>query len=309
MDNPYFSVVIPVYNSEDSLIPLTKQLDSVFQKLNKTYEIVFVNDASQDKSLKVLRELASTYSNVIVIDLFRNYGQQNALMCGFNYCTGDFFITMDDDLQHDPEDIPIFYQKIQEGYDVVIGNYLSKHHNLIKNAGSYIMRFLNKRIFHITNKNLRFSSYRMIRREVIDQIKGERTNYPYISGLLVSTTSKVVNIDVNHRARIYGESSYSITSLIKLAFNLLINYSSIPLKIVGYLGLFVSLFSICFGGYFIIRKLIVGTMPPGFTTLFVLISFYNAMIFIFLYFLSEYISRILKESSQSKQYVVREVIK
>jgi glycosyltransferase involved in cell wall biosynthesis len=309
MDRVDFSVVIPVHNSEQSLTELTQKLDSVFIKLGKSYEIIFVNDGSTDNSLITLKTLHAQNNSIKIIDLFRNYGQQNAIMCGFNHCVGNIVLTMDDDLQHDPNDIPKLFDKLQEGFDVVIGVFSTKKHSIIKNMGSACIRALNKRIFKLKDKNLRFTSYRMMRKEVIDQIKDETTNYPYISGLLVATTNRIANVNVSHNERLYGKSSYKLSSLVSLSYNLIVNYSSIPLKLIGYIGLIVSLFSMCFGSYFVIKKLLIGTIPAGITTIIVLISFYNALIFVFLFFLSEYVSRILKESSQKKQYVIREVIK
>jgi glycosyltransferase involved in cell wall biosynthesis len=178
MDRVDFSVVIPVHNSEQSLTELTQKLDSVFIKLGKSYEIIFVNDGSTDNSLITLKTLHAQNNSIKIIDLFRNYGQQNAIMCGFNHCVGNIVLTMDDDLQHDPNDIPKLFDKLQEGFDVVIGVFSTKKHSIIKNMGSACIRALNKRIFKLKDKNLRFTSYRMMRKEVIDQIKDETTNYP-----------------------------------------------------------------------------------------------------------------------------------
>ncbi len=247
MSNPEFSVIIPVYNSEGSLEPLLGRLKNVFTEMNTPYEVIFINDNSTDASYEVLKKLQAINETVVVIDLFRNYGQQNALMCGFNYCKGNFIVTMDDDLQQAPEDIPVLYKQIKLGYDVVIGEYTSKKHNAIKNLGSLYIRKLNKRIFNFRDDSIKFSSYRIIKKEVIDQIKGERTNFPYISGMLISTTKNIANVQVNHYERTYGKSSYSFGMMLNLAYNLVINYSSIPLKIVGYLGLIVSLLSMIFG--------------------------------------------------------------
>lgn len=306
-----FSIVVPVYNSEKSLKELHKRLSETFNQMNKTFEIIFINDDSKDKSLKILKEIykQNNNDNIVIIDLFRNYGQQNALMCGFNYCSGRYIITIDDDLQHSPEDIPVLYNKILEGFDVVIGNYKSKKHSLYKNLGSLLIRKLNKIIFNISNKNLKFSSFRIIKKDVVDQIKSERTIFPYISGMIVSTTNNITNVEVHHEKRIYSKSSYNLKMMIKLAFNLLINYSSIPLKIIGYFGLLISFLSMIFGLVIMLKKLLEGKAPPGWTTLIVLVSFYNSIIFIIFFFIGEYISRILKEVSYKKQYFIREILK
>ncbi|MDD1698421.1 MAG: glycosyltransferase family 2 protein [Methanoregula sp.] len=144
-----FSVIVPVYNSAESLVELFERLKHVFQSMNKTYEVIFVNDHSRDNSYQVLKEIHKKNEGVIVVDLMKNYGQQNALMCGFHHCSGEYIITIDDDLQNPPEEIPKLYQKIVEGYDVVLGTYYIKQHRAYKNIGSYIVRKLNNKIFRV----------------------------------------------------------------------------------------------------------------------------------------------------------------
>jgi len=303
-----FSVVVPVFNSEKSLTELFERLKSVFNSMNKTFEVIFVNDCSKDNSYKVLKNIHEKNQDVIVIDLMKNYGQQNALMCGFNYCKGKYIITLDDDLQNPPEEIPKLYQKIIDGYDVVLGTYQIKHHNPYKNIGSYIVRKLNNRIFSTENK-IKFSSFRILKKSIIDEIKFMRTPFPYISGMILSVTSSIANVEIDHFPRKHGESHYNFKKLINLSFNLLINYSSIPLRFIGALGLIVSLLSFSLGCSYILRKLILGTPPAGWTTIVVLISFYNSIILIIFFILGEYISRILRELSNYRQYTIRKVLK
>ena len=303
------SVVIPVYNSETSLVELMDRLRSILSSMKKSYEIIFVNDASTDKSYTILKKIREQNEHVVVVNLSRNYGQQNALMCGFNLCSGKYVITIDDDLQNVPEDIPQMYKKIQEGFDAVFGTYVKKRHSVVKNMGSFIIRKINNSLFLKGFDDIKFSSFRIIRKSVIDEIKLISTPFPYISGLILTVSNRIANIEVAHYPRKYGRSSYTFKKLIFLSLNLLINYSAIPLRFVGVAGLLVSFLSILGGGIFIIRKLILGVAPAGWTSLFVLISFYNALIFLIFYILSEYISRILREVSNYKQYTVREVLK
>ena len=178
-----FSVVVPVYNSQESLNELFGRLSKVFSQMDKSFEVIFVNDASPDNSISVLKQIANTSNNVTVIDLFNNAGQQNALMCGFNYCKGEYIITIDDDLQNPPEEIPNLFDKLLKGYDAVFGYYEKKNHKKYKNVGSLMIRKLNHYIFNLKG-NLKFSSFRIIKREVINEIKDIRTPFPYISLLL-----------------------------------------------------------------------------------------------------------------------------
>ena len=303
-----FSVVVPVYNSAESLHELHKRLQSVFFKMGKGFEIIFVNDCSKDESLSILREIKKQNENVTVIDLYRNFGQQNALMCGFNFCQGKYIVTIDDDLQNPPEEIPKLFQKLVEGYDAVFGTYLKKKDRFYKNAGSMVFRKLNHKIFNVKN-NLKFSSFRIIRKEIINQIKNINTAFPYISGMLVQTTRNITNVTLKHEKRKYGKSNYTLRKLFKISFNLLINHSTILLRVFGYIGLIVSFLSFFIGLIFMIKQIISGKAPAGWTSLIVLISFYNALILIIFFVIGEYISRILKESSKANRYAIKEVLK
>ena len=303
-----FSVVIPVFNSEESLNELFERLKRVFNSMRMTFEVVFINDCSKDNSYKVLKEIYEKNQDIVVIDLMKNYGQHNALMCGFNHCNGKFIITMDDDLQNPPEEIPKLYQKIIDGYDAVFGTYYTKQHQTYKNIGSYIVRKLNHKIFNTGNK-IKFSSFRIITKSIIDEIKFMRTPFPYISGMILSLTNSVANVEVNHSQRKHGKSSYNLRKLLNLSLNLLLNYSSIPLRFVGAFGLIVSGISFLLGFIYVLRKLVLGTPPAGWTTIVVLISFYNSIILIIFFILGEYVSRILKEISTYRQFTVREILK
>lgn len=303
-----FSVVVPVYNSAKSLNELYNRINSVFIGMGKSYEIVFINDCSKDNSLEVLKAIHSQYKNIKVIDLFSNFGQQNALMCGFNHCVGSYVITLDDDLQNPPEEIPKLVEKLNEGYDAVFGSYTDKQDTLLRKIGSKLIRVLNHKIFDVRN-NLKFSSFRIIKKDVINQIKDNKTNFPYISGMLLQTTMNISNVILVHDKRKYGKSNYSFTKLLKVSLNLLINHSTIPLRFFGFFGLIVSFVSFLIGVIFIIRKFISGTAPTGWTSLIVLISFYNTIILLIFFVIGEYLSRILKESSNLKQYSIRNIWK
>ncbi len=275
--------------------------------MGRTFEVIYVNDASPDGSLKVLRALHEAHDNVRVVDLYRNYGQQNALMCGFQFCRGRYVVTMDDDLQNPPEEIPRLHARLEEGFDAVIGAPKNKQHAAYKNFGSRAIRKVNHMVFK-PKKDLRMSSFRLIRRELLDQIKDLRTPFPYVSGMLLSASSNLANVDVEHHPRSQGRSGYTLGKLVALSYNLLINYSSLPLKLMGYLGLLVSAFSFLIGTVFIVRKLILGQVPPGWTSLVVLLSFFFGLLFMMMFVLGEYVSRILRELSNERQYSIKEIL-
>lgn len=304
-----FSVVVPVYNSEKSLEELQRRLAKTFESMDKTFEIIFVDDASRDESLAVLRSLYEANPGTVrVISLYRNQGQQVALMSGFGFCEGDVVVTIDDDLQHSPEDIPALYEVLQQGQDVVIGSYAQKAHGRLQNLGSRFVRWLNRRIFQ-TPRELRLSSFRLIRKDVVRHLLSFRTSFPYISGMIFSTTGRVANVEVSHEQRQHGRSGYTLPKLVKLSYNLLINYSALPLRLIGYVGIMASAVAFVAGGVFVIRQMVTGGAPEGWTSLIVLLSFFSGIIFAMLFVMAEYVSRLLTEAAARPTQPIREVLK
>ncbi len=304
---PDYSVVIPVYNSEGSLQELCKRIVAVFIKMGLSYEIFLIDDFSSDNSWKVMEALREENANIKILQLMRNYGQHNAIMCGFHNVSGKYIITLDDDLQNPPEEIPKLINEINKGYDVVIGAPDSKKDTAFKNAGSYLIRYLMTRIFN-KPKELKLSSFRIINRPVVDGIKNFKTPYPFIAGILLSTTTNIANVTVKHDERKYGKSNYNLSKLLKLAFNLIINYSAIPLRLIAFVGMAVSFLSLFLGSFFMIRKLIYDSIIPGWTSVVVLLSFFNGILLAFLSMQGEYIARIIGEVSNRQQFVIRKKI-
>ena len=300
------SVVVPVYNSRDSLEELCLRIDRTFAALGRDYEIILVDDSSKDDSWKVLKRLQAEHEGKVkIIQLMRNFGQHNALMCGFHYASGNYVITMDDDLQNPPEEIPRLIKKMEEGYDCVIGALETKQDSLMKKIGSRIIRYLNSSIFD-KPKDLKLSTFRIMTKPVVDEIKGMKTPYPYISGMLLSVTRNIANVTVRHEKRKYGQSTYTFKKLIVLAFNLIINYTSLPLRALALFGIIISICSFCMGLYFIIKKLMVNSIVPGWTSVVVLVSFFNGVLLAILSIMGEYFARIIGEVSNRQQYTVRE---
>jgi glycosyltransferase involved in cell wall biosynthesis len=300
-----YSVVIPIYNSERSLEELCLRIIQVFKELNESYEIILVEDSSIDNSWQVMKILRKNNINIKIIQLMRNFGQHNALMCGFHHVSGRYIITMDDDLQNPPEEIPKLIDEIEKGYDSVIGALDVKHDTLVKKAASSLIRCINTIIFN-KPKNLKLSSLRIMTRALTDEIKIFKTPYPYISGMLLSLTTNIGNVTVKHEKRRYGRSMYNFSKLIKLAFNLIINYTSLPLKAMTSLGIIVSVSSFVIGLYFSLKKLLIGINVPGWTSLLVLLSFFNGLLLAILALMGEYLVRIINEVSNERQFVIRE---
>jgi Glycosyltransferases involved in cell wall biogenesis len=302
----FFSVVVPVFNSQESLVELHRRLCETFHSLGKTYELIFVNDCSQDGSLAVLHEIKKKDPRIVIIDLSRNFGQHSALLCGFNYCSGDFVITIDDDLQNPPEEIPKLYQRIAEGYDAVFASYRKKKDKVYKNLGSRLIRMLTQKIFNLKN-DLRFSSFRIVKREVVEELKLIKTPYPYISGMILNVTRQVANAEVEHNRRRFGRSNYTFSKLVKLAFSLLINYSTYPLKVISFGGIVISIAAFSIGVFVLFRKLMAESVRAGWTSTVMLISFFASIFFLIAFIFGEYLKRILAAVENNNQYAVKAV--
>ncbi len=218
------SVVIPVYNSGRSLVELYQRLIMVLAKEADDFELVFVDDASHDDSIEKLRELQLGDGRVKVIRLAKNYGQQLALFCGFHYLSGELVITIDDDLQHPPEEIPLLLQKVRGGYDGVFGIPISKKHSRYRNFGSAGINWVLNVICG-KPKGVKVSSFRALRGRVVREICQTEKSFIYLAPLIFLTTKKVANVFIKHEPRKYGSSGYNLMKLVKLTVKLIWHYS------------------------------------------------------------------------------------
>jgi glycosyltransferase involved in cell wall biosynthesis len=252
-----------------------------------------------------MEELHAKYPSIKIIQLTKNFGQHNAVICGFQHALGTYVITMDDDLQNPPEEIPKLIEEIKKGYDAVIGALDTKQDTLLKKIGSSLITYLNSRIFSTPN-HIRLSSFKIMTNAVAGGISVLKTPYPFISGMLFSVTRNITNVTVRHEARRYGHSNYTLSKLFKLAFNLIINYTSLPLRFLSAVGIIFCILSFFMGLFFIFKKLLLRQVPAGWTTLVVLLSFFNGLLLIILSIIGEYLARIIGEASNKHQFVVRE---
>lgn len=304
-----YSIVIPVFNSEKILPDLYKQLTEQFTRISQNYEIIFIDDCSIDGSWNVLKEFHRKDSRVKIIHLIRNFGQHNAVLCGFKYSNGASVITLDDDLQHPPEEIPRLIEKINEGFSVVYGRYEPKNQNSIENTLSRIFQKIIHRILQVPD-SVFLSSFGIYKRSVIKNMVAIKSSYPFLFGLLVRSTSidKIGNTDVRHGERKSGSSNYGLIRYFKYSLTLIINYSSWPLSFVAIMGCVVSILSICYGGWIIFQRLLdpnYGIM--GWNSLMVAITFLGGAQLMSIGIIGEYLRRILAETSYGQQYVIGEM--
>jgi polyisoprenyl-phosphate glycosyltransferase len=304
-----YSIVIPVYNSENTLEELINRTENLFIGMSRSYEIILVDDCSVDRSWELLKKIHSFNQKIKIIRLVRNFGQHNALLAGFNICSGKFIVTLDDDLQHPPEEITKLISKIDEGYSVVYGKYPPDNSNFIENFLSRIYQKLIHKILVIPN-NLFISSFVIYRKETIQNIISIKSSYPFLPAMTIKSApvNKISNADVIHQKRKIGSSNYGLIKYFKYSLNLIVNYSSVPLIFVAAFGFLLSIISICFGFWIIIQKL----MDPsygimGWNSLMVAVSFLGGAILMSMGIIGEYLRRILAETSYGQQYVIGEM--
>ena len=304
-----YSIVVPVYNSENTLDELCERIKSVFKEITDNYEVILVDDCSGDGSWEKMKNLREKDKRVKIIHLLRNFGQANATMCGFNYCRGDYAITMDDDLQNPPEEIPKLIEKIKEGFLVVFGRYKEKKHSRFENFLSKTFQILMHRILKIP-KDIYISGFAIFKSEVVKNAVTIKSSYPFLPALISRSMpiNKIANVEVIHKERELGKSGYNVFKMFKLSLNLLINYSSLPLLLVGAFGFIISIMSIGYGAIIIVRKIIdPGYGVTGWNSLMVAVAFLGGAILMGMGIIGEYLRRILAEMSYEKQYVIGEM--
>jgi glycosyltransferase involved in cell wall biosynthesis len=304
--SPIISVVVPVYNSETTLLELRSRLETVLEKESRgRYEIIFVNDASTDSSWAILKTFPKVNHRIIAINLTRNFGQHNALMCGFSQASGDVVVTLDDDLQNPPEEIPRLHRKMAEGFDVVYGIPASRKHSQLKNAGSDLVQLVYRRIFRVSN---RISSFRMVRRAIVQCVMGYDRSFSFIDGLLAWYTRDIGTVSVEHQIRAVGRSGYSIGKLMTLALNLLANFSIAPLQIASMTGVVFALLAFLIGSYMLMKKVFLDIPVSGFASLIVSITLFSGVQLMTIGLMGEYIGRMHINTSKRPQFAVRDRI-
>jgi polyisoprenyl-phosphate glycosyltransferase len=301
------SVVIPVYRSALTLRELTQRLLAVLDATQMSYEILFVEDGSPDDSWSILREVQQERPEQIVcIQLMRNYGQHNALMCGFRQSRGRYVITMDDDLQNPPEEIPVLLQAMEAGnYDLMYGRYEHKAHEGWRNLSSSVVNAFYRAVFGSSH---RVTSFRIIRRPVVDSILVYSLNFTFIDGLLAWNTQRIGEVTVRHCPRPQGRSGYSFGKLMVLALNLFTNFSLLPLQIVSAFGLLSASAGFLLTIYYLIRYFTSQIDLPGYASLIVTILFLGGVQLLALGVIGEYLGRLHLNVNRKPQYVERQVL-
>src|SRR5680860_190889 len=298
-----YSVVIPVYNSEDLVGTTVDQVVEVLEGEALSYEVILVNDGSRDDSWAVIASLAQRHPHVIALNLLRNYGQHQANLAGLRESTGDYVVTMDDDGQNPPEEVLKLIDQAMTGSDVVFGRFDRKQAPGYRRLGTKVIDSMNRRIFG-QPRDLAVSNFRILRRDVVARICASRTAHPYITGQALIYSSNRSNVDVRHQRRAVGKSHYSALRILQLVLTILFSYSSYPLRLAAFVGFAISAISFLLGGVYLLMGAFGQTSVEGWTTTVVLLAVFNGFTIALLSMLGEYVVRTLNAVSAHDSYHV-----
>jgi glycosyltransferase involved in cell wall biosynthesis len=307
--NKMISVVIPVFNSEETLPLLVERLFKVEKTFGRPFEIVLVDDCSTDRSWQVLRSLRESYPDKLKLArLVRNQGQHNAILCGFSMVTGETVVTMDDDLQNPPEELPKLVQAIDDGYELAIGAYGKKHHSRHRNFFGGLVDRVQRSLFDLP-ADFQLTSFRAIKRVVTDRTLQMGGVYPYVTSMLLCNVANYINVSVEHAPRHAGRSNYNMKKSLQLALNLILSYSSYPAYLVGALCAFAFLFSLSYACYVFWRLIFYGISVPGWTSIVLLLSFLGSVILFCLFIYGLYLARIHQLITRTRtSYTIRDYL-
>lgn len=302
------TVAIPCYKSSKTIEGVVKEIRDEFSKRPEyTYQIVLVNDGSPDNTFEVIRKLCAEDENIVGVDLSRNYTQQNAKMAALPYVEGDVLVYMDDDGQHPAYGIFQLVEKMSEGYDLVYAKFAKKKTSAFK----VITSEWNSRIremLGVKPKGIRTSPFMAMNRLLIDKAIEYRSPSPSLGIYLLHVTTRIANVEVEHRARKIGKSGYTLKKLFDLAIRSYTNFTIIPLRLASYLGMATALIGLVYGLFLFIRKLVHPSVVAGYTSTMAVLLFIGGMIMFMLGILGEYVGRMYMLLSNEPQYTVRETL-
>lgn len=297
------SVVVPVYNSEKSLGILFGRLQKVFLAEGCNFELILVDDGSRDDSWSVVRELARTHPNVRGIQMLRNYGQHNALLCGIRAARNPIIITIDDDLQNPPEEIPRLLHQLGADYDVVYGTPENEQHGIWRDLASQITKLVLENAMGAQTAR-RVSAFRAFRRSIALAFQDFRSPYVSIDVLLTWGTQRFTAIPVRHDSRAIGPSNYTVRKLIRHALNMMTGFSTLPLQIASLLGFAMTLGGVLALAWVLSMYLIHGSVVPGFAFLACIISIFSGAQLFAIGIIGEYLARIHLRTMDRPSYAV-----
>ncbi|MCB0359049.1 MAG: glycosyltransferase family 2 protein [Bdellovibrionales bacterium] len=303
------SVVIPVYGYKEKLCELIERVrhaldNCVSEEAAQTYEIILIDDCGPGSAWDELCRLHQQFPEVAIVRLTRNFGQHNALMCGLSLAQGNRIVTLDDDLQNPPEEIPRLLRALEQNEaDVVYGVARSPEASPFRKFGSRIMQAAYSSSF---GSRTRISSFRAMRRDLAKRITSYNKSFTFIDGLITWHTQSVATLEVEHHARQEGRSGYSTRRLIVHALDVLTNFSVFPLRLTSLVGVTMAAFAMFVGFYYLLRYMIIGIPVPGYTSIVVSVTLLAGVQLLSLGIIGEYLGRLHLNVSGRPQFEIRE---
>ena len=299
------SVVVPVYNSAVSLPTLVQRLAAALQ--GRSYEVVLVNDGSRDDSWSVIRRLSEDSGRVRGLNLMRNYGQHNALLAGIRDARGDTIVTMDDDLQHPPSEIPRLVAELDRGFDVVYGTPRAMPHSPLRNVSSWLTKLAVQKTMGVETAR-HVSAFRAFRSRLRTAFSGYQSPYVSIDVLLTWATTRFAAIVVDHHPREHGRSNYTLTALVVHAFTMVTSFTTLPLRLASLLGFSFTLVGASVLIFVLVQYLLHGGSVPGFPFLASIIAIFSGAQFFALGIIGEYLARMHTRMMERPTYAIAEVV-
>ncbi len=299
-------MVVPAYNSELSLPELVRRTQAVLESHASRYEMILVDDASRDGTWDVIRDLVHQYRWVRGVHLMRNYGQHNALLCGIRRARYELTVTIDDDLQHPPEEISRLLEQLSATKDVVYGTPTAEQHGLWRDLASQITKFTLQSAMGSTIAR-KAGAFRLFRTKLRDAFAGYDGPYVSIDVLLTWATTRFAAVEVRHDPRRLGKSNYTFKKLLTHALNMVTGFSTWPLQLASLLGFFLTVVGTCVLLYVVIHYLIYGGVVPGFSFIASMVAIFSGAQLFALGIMGEYLARMHARSMQHPVYAIGEV--
>lgn len=299
------SIVVPVYRSEEILPVLVETIYREMQKaaLEDAFELLLVNDCSPDHSWSVICALADRFSFVKGISLRRNFGQHNATMAGLNHASGEIVVVMDDDLQHPPGAIAEMIETLSNGYDVCYTHYLNRQHALWKKAGSCINNWVAKRLLN-KPQGIYLSSFKALRKEVVDEVIKYDGPYAYVDGLILDVTGAITSIEIEHQPRLTGEGNYNFRRSLSLWFKMATSFSILPLRLASYVGFSLAALSLVMIGVVLTQKILHPEVAAGWASLMATVLLIGGVQILCIGMIGEYLGRTYLKINGKPQFVI-----
>ena len=301
------SVVISCYNSEHTIREVVDLTLEVFDALpGYDVEFVLVNDCSSDGTFQEIQKLGCEHPCVHGVNLMRNFGQHNGLMCAMNYAKGDFILGMDDDLQTHPSQIPAIIHKMEEGHDIVYGCYAESKNGFMKQFSSWLNKVTSNKLLG-RPETVRASNFWLITKAIKDQVIQYHNYNPNVDALFTRMTNDVANVTIEHHKREYGSSGYTLKKLIKL-WLAYFNYTVVPLRFISSVGVVTAALGFVIGIVTIVRKICDPSMVAGWTSIICVLLFFFGLVLLTLGIIGEYIGNIVLSVNSTPQYIIRDKV-